>query len=601
MLTHIHIRDFTIIDQLELDLKNGMTVLTGETGAGKSIIIDALNLVLGDRADSGVVRHGCTRTDISATFDISAITAAHAWLAEHELDAPDHTEDNIECVLRRTVTAEGRSKGYINGTAVPIQSLQTLGDMLVDIHGQHEHQSLLKNDMQRQLLDDYAGHADLLAKLAVTYRQWKKLGTELELLLNATQDRDARLDMLRYQVHELETLGLNGEGGENEVNALEEERTRLANSGRLLDTCQTALHNLYESDANDIFTVLGRTLSELEQLRTLDNRLSSACDLLNSAHVQIEESANELRHYRDTLDLDPARLSWVEQRLDVIHQLARKHRIVPTALTTLLITLSTELSAIEHHDEHLEQLQNQLTTLSHTYFEQAHTLSASRTRAAQEFSKKVTAAMQPLGLTGAHFDIALQPLNAEPDADTQKTGNGIRFTAAQGSAHVASAGRAGATATGVERVDFLVSTNPGQPLKPLSKVASGGELSRISLAIQVIAARSSHIPTLIFDEVDTGIGGGVAETVGRQLRALGESHQVLCVTHLPQVAALGHHHLHVSKESTQHITTTRIHALADTARNEEIARMLGGVEITAQTRAHAKEMIGQAKKKESAR
>lgn len=564
MLTHIHIRDFTIIDQLELDLDKGMTVLTGETGAGKSIIIDALNLALGNRADSGVVRHGCARTDISATFDISAITAAQAWLTEQEMDV----EDNSECVLRRTITNEGRSKGYINGSAVPIQSLQALGDTLVDIHGQHEHQSLLKNDMQRQLLDDYAGHASLLTQLATTYRRWKAVGAELDTLRSATQDRDTRFDMLRYQVHELETLAL----GENEVNALEEERTRLANSGRLLDTCQTALHNLYESDANDIFTVLGRTLSELEQLRTLDGRLSSACDLLNSAHVQIEESANELRHYRDTLDLDPARLTWVEQRLDTIHQLARKHRTAPITLAALLTTLQAELSTIEHSDEQLQHLQNQLSALANTYFEQARQLSASRTRAAHDFSAKVTGGMQPLGLAGARFDIALQPFTTNIP-----------------------------TAIGMERVEFLVSTNPGQPLKPLSKVASGGELSRISLAIQVIAARSSHIPTLIFDEVDTGIGGGVAETVGRQLRTLGESHQVLCVTHLPQVAALGHHHLHVTKENTRsgstQGTTTRIRALTDTARNEEIARMLGGVEITAQTRAHAREMIGQAKKK----
>lgn len=568
MLIHIHIRDFTIIDQLELDLAPGMTVLTGETGAGKSIIIDALNLVLGNRADSGVVRHDCARTDISATFDISNIKTAQAWLEEHELNV----ENNSECILRRTITHEGRSKGYINGSAVPIQSLQTFGDNLVDIHGQHEHQSLLKNDMQRQLLDDYAGHADILAALATTYRQWKIMGAELELLRNATQDRDARLDTLRYQIHELETLALT----EHEVGALEEERTRLANSGRLLDTCQTALHNLYESDTNDIFTMLGRTLSELEQLRTLDSRLSSACDLLNSAHAQIEESANELRHYRDTLDLDPARLSWVEQRLDAIHQLARKHRTVPTALTTLLATLKTELSSIEHRDEHLEHLQSQLAALSHTYLQQAHQLTVSRTHTAQVFGKKVTDAMQPLGLAGASFAITLQPLNT----DTQEKEKEVRFSA-----------------TGMERIDFLVSTNPGQPLKPLAKVASGGELSRISLAIQVIAARSSHIPTLIFDEVDTGIGGSVAETVGWQLRALGESHQVMCVTHLPQVAALAHHHLHVSKESMQGTTTTRIRALTDTARNEEIARMLGGVEITAQTRAHAREMIGQANKK----
>jgi DNA repair protein RecN (Recombination protein N) len=589
MLTHIHIRDFTIIDQLELDLENGMTVLTGETGAGKSIIIDALNLALGNRADSGVIRHGCARTDISATFDISNISAAQIWLAEQELDA----EDNSGCVLRRTITNEGRSKGYINGSAVPIQSLQALGDTLVDIHGQHEHQSLLKNDMQRQLLDDYAGHASLLTQLATTYRRWKAVGAELDTLRSATQDRDTRLDMLRYQAHELETLAL----GENEVNALEEERTRLANSGRLLDTCQTALHNLYESDANDIFTVLGRTLSELEQLRTLDGRLSSACDLLNSAHVQIEESANELRHYRDALDLDPERLTWVEQRLDTIHQLARKHRTAPAALATLLTTLQAELSSIEHSDEHLQHLQNQLSALANTYFEQARQLSASRARAAHDFSAKVTDGMQPLGLAGARFDIALQPLNPADHTDVHQ----LRFADVQGSTSVAGGRMPGATATGLERVEFLVSTNPGQPLKPLSKVASGGELSRISLAIQVIAARSSHIPTLIFDEVDTGIGGGVAETVGRQLRTLGESHQVLCVTHLPQVAALGHHHLHVTKENTRSEstqgTTTRIRALTDTARNEEIARMLGGVEITAQTRAHAREMIGQAKKK----
>ena len=599
MLTHIHIRDFTIIDQLELDLENGMTVLTGETGAGKSIIIDALNLALGDRADSGVVRHGCARTDISATFNISNISAAQIWLAEQEMDV----EDNSECVLRRTITHEGRSKGYINGSAVPIQSLQTLGDKLIDIHGQHEHQSLLKNDMQRQLLDDYAGHASLLTQLATTYRQWKTVGAELDALRTATQDRDTRLDMLRHQVHELETLALS----ENEVNMLEEERTRLANSGRLLDTCQTALHNLYESDANDIFTVLGRTLSELEQLRTLDSRLSNACDLLNSAHAQIEESANELRHYRDTLDLDPARLTWVEQRLDTIHQLARKHRTAPTALTALLTTLQTELSSIERSDEHLQHLQNQLAELSHTYLEQARQLSASRTRAAHDFSTKVTDGMQPLGLAGARFEIALQPFTTNgrsqhpaPSTDGQvpRAQDALERPSHDTSASV----HVVPTATGMERVEFLVSTNPGQPLKPLSKVASGGELSRISLAIQVIAARSSHIPTLIFDEVDTGIGGGVAETVGRQLRTLGESHQVLCVTHLPQVAALGHHHLHVTKEntrseSTKGVTTTRIHALTDASRNEEVARMLGGVEITAQTRAHAKEMIGQAKKK----
>ncbi len=555
MLTHIEIRDFTIIDHLDLELNPCMTVLTGETGAGKSILVDALGLVLGDRADSGVVRHGCERTEINAAFDVSGMAAAQAWLAEHELDADG------ECLLRRTISAEGRSKGYINGRTVPLQMLQELGEKLVDIHGQNEHQSLLKSDVQRQLLDDYAGHTALLAGLEKTYKQWKASGAELETLRRAAHDRESRLELLRYQAGELEALEL----GEQEVGALEEEHARLANAGRLLETCQSALHSLYESDEGAVLTLLDKVLGEVEQLRAIDNRLAAACDLLNNAVIQTGECANELRHYRESLELDPERLQWIEQRLDTIHQLARKHRVPPGELPALLTRLSDELAAIEHSGARLGQLQNDLDQIALAYREQARALGEGRSRAAGNLAGRVTTAMQPLGLPNARFEIALHPLDDE------------RFSP-----------------TGMERMEFLVSTNPGQPVKPLHKVASGGELSRISLAIQVITAHSSHIPTLIFDEVDTGIGGGVAETVGRQLRALGESHQVLCVTHLPQVAALGHHHLYVSKQTQPNSTTTGIRRLDDNARNEEIARMLGGVEITEQTRAHAREMIGRA-------
>ncbi|MFZ5593154.1 MAG: DNA repair protein RecN [Pseudomonadota bacterium] len=558
MLTHITIRDFAIVDHLELDLNTGMTVLTGETGAGKSILVDALGLVLGNRADSGVVRHGCERAEIGAAFDAEGMEDVRRWLAEHELDAGG------ECLLRRSVTAEGRSRGYINGRPVPLQLLQELGEKLVDIHGQHEHQSLLKSDIQLRLLDDYAGHGEHVSGVEKTWRQWKKLSAELEELRRAAHDRDARLELLRYQAGELEALEL----GEGELTLLDEEHARLANAGRLIHTVETALHNLYESDEGAALTVLDRTLGELEQLRAIDSRLAAACELLNNALIQIGEGANELRHYRESLDLDPERLQWVEQRLDAIHQLARKHRIPPAELPALLARSSEELAAIERSDERLADLQKELETLARRYREQARELGASRARAAHELSERVTAAMRPLGLPHAHFEITLHPLDEE------------RFSP-----------------TGMERAEFLVNTNPGQPLKPLNKVASGGELSRISLAIQVITARSQHIPTLIFDEVDTGIGGGVAESVGRQLRTLGESHQVLCVTHLPQVAALGHHHLHVSKQTKQNSTATRIQVLTKDTRQEEIARMLGGVEITDQTRAHAKEMIARAQKR----
>ncbi len=552
MLTHIHIRDLAIVEHIELEFENGMTVLTGETGAGKSILIDALNLALGDRAETGVIRHGCERAEITAGFDISALTAVNTWLKEHDLAA------NEECLLRRTINLEGRSKGYINGHPVTMQALQELGEMLVDIHGQHEHQSLLRPESQRQLLDDYAGHAPLLNELAQIYQRWKSTHHDLQALSRAAADRNAQLELLSYQVRELETLNL----GESEVDAINEEHARLANASRLLDTCQNALQTLSENEQSSVLSLLTHSLHELVELEEFDKRLAATNELLNSAVIQAQEGVSELRHYLDSLELDPARLQALEQRLASIHDLARKHRLPPHDLPKHLLQLSHELADLKNADLRLETLQADIAEAEKNYRALAKKLTESRSKAALELSKQVSANMQQLSMSGGRFEAKLEPLGGE-----------------QFSAH------------GMERIEFLVSANPGQPVKPLTKVASGGELSRISLAIQVITAQSGRIPTLIFDEVDVGIGGGVAEIVGQQLRALSQSRQVLCVTHLPQVAAQGQHHIQVSKQTSKNVTHTTISTLSTSERRDEIARMLGGVKITDQTKAHAAEML----------
>ncbi len=555
MLTHIQIRDFAIVQELELTLDKGMTVLTGETGAGKSILVDALGLVLGDRADSDIIRHGAERAELSVSFDIKDAPAARQWLEEQALDADG------ECHIRRVIARDGRSKGFINGRPLPLQSLRELGELLVDIHGQHEHQSLLRRDAQRQLLDDYAGHGTLVDEVAQDYRHWKNLNKELEELRRAAGERQAQLDLLRYQVRELETLGL----GKDEVTELEAEHGRLANAEQLLEVCRNALVWLYEDEETSADSLLGRTLSELSALRHIDERLATACELLESTQIQVRESVDELRRYSDHVELDPERLQWVEQRLATIHDLSRKHRVAPEELYSLLEKLQYDLSSLENADVRFGELEKEVEAAAQTYRERACRLSESRAKAAKELAKGITGIMQQLGMPGGRFEVTLEPLDPE------------QFSA-----------------TGMDRIELLVSANPGHPLRPLQKVASGGELSRISLAIQVITARSGRIPTLVFDEVDVGIGGGVAEIVGRQLHTLAKSRQVLCVTHLPQVAAQAHHHLQVSKQSTRNTTQTGIRGLSPTERVQEIARMLGGVEITEQTVAHAREMIQRA-------
>jgi len=555
MLTHIHIWNFAIVERLDLPLEGGLTVLTGETGAGKSILLDALGLALGDRADTSVIRHGAGKAEISVTFSTHDAPEAEAWLQEHELDSAG------ECIIRRVIAASGPSKAFINGKPAPAASLRELGEMLVDLHGQHEHQSLLRREAQRQLLDDFAGHGSLLGELAEAFRNWRDRQAELDRLRQAASERDDRLELLRYQVRELEELNL----AEGELAELEAEHRRLANASGLLETGQRVLQTLDGDDPACAASLLASGLHDVTEMRESDPQLADVVDLLDSAVIQAREAASELRHYLDGLELDPERLAWLEQRLAAITDLARKHHCAPEELPALLPRLQAELAELEQAEVRAGNLQAEVDAALAAYRKLADKLGRSRRRAAKKLGEAVTESMQTLGMEGGRFEVAVEPLDAEAPA-----------------------------ATGLERIEFRVSANPGQPVKPLAKVASGGELSRISLAIQVITARDSRIPTLIFDEVDVGIGGRVAEIVGQLLRTLGEQRQVICVTHLPQVAALGHHHLQVSKTAEQDRTHSRIQILDPEERVDELARMLGGIEITEQTLSHAREMIERA-------
>jgi len=551
MLTHIHIRDFAIIDELGLELDAGLTALTGETGAGKSILLDALGLVLGDRADSQAVRHGASRAEITAQFDLGALEGIRSWLAERDLD------DEGECVLRRVIGADGRSKGYVNGRPAPMTTLRELGEQLVDIHGQHEHQSLLRRDAQRELLDGFGAHDAERQAVATAYEAWREARDRLDRLGTDPGDRAQRIDLLRYQVQELDALAL----AEGEIETLDAEHRRLANAGRLLEACQHALSALYDDDrsAHGLLSAAG---DDLGRLAEYDERLGSAGEMIASALIQCDEAVTALRDYADGSDLDPARLEEVEQRLAAIHDLARKHRVEAERLAGVADQLRTELDELEHADERAAELEREMERLATTYREAARCLHDARARAAARLAEQVTAVMQELGMDGGRLEVAVEP------------GEEARFSAG-----------------GTDNVEYRVTANPGQPLAPLRRVASGGELSRISLAIQMIGSRRTGIPTQIFDEVDAGIGGAVAATVGQRLRELGEHRQVLCVTHLAQVAARAHRHLQVTKAARAEETRARLRALDDEDRVEEIARMLGGREVTDQSRAHAREML----------
>lgn len=555
MLVHLSVHNYAIVEHLDLELDAGMSVISGETGAGKSIMLDALGLTLGDRADSGVVRPGADKADILASFDLHDIPEARAWLAERDLD------NDGPCILRRVITAEGRSRGYINGSPCPQGDLKALGELLIDIHNQHEHQSLLKPETHRRLLDEYAGSQELARQVQLAAQRWKQTRNELERIANIGDEQRARHQLLSYQLEELDNLAL----GEGELEQLEQEHKNLTNAESLLSACRLVIEQCSENDAGNVLSTLTSSLNRLGAFQGQPGALSEATNLLASAQIQVEEAVGELNRFLDHFDADPERLQQMEERLDAIYTLARKHRIQPGELIAMQQQLFEELESLNADDQAAERLSDELSAFERHYQEKAAELSTLRNNAASQLASAVELEMQNLGMPGGRFNIKLSAnSNSEPHPN------------------------------GLEQLEFLVSANPGQPLKALAKVASGGELSRISLAIQVITAQTSRVPTLVFDEVDVGIGGPTAEVVGQLLRRLGERGQVLTVTHLPQVAAQGHQHLFVHKVRDSDATRTAVSKLGSAQRVEEIARMLGGVDLTEESLAHARKMVSSA-------
>lgn len=546
MLRTLSIRDFVIVDAIELDLASGFTVFTGETGAGKSILIDALALTLGGRGDASVVREGAARADITAEFSAGADAAV--WLAEHEFAGDD------AILLRRVIDNAGRSKAWINGIAATATQLRELGELLVDIHGQHAHQSLLKSDAQRLLLDGQAGLQDEARAVNVAWKAWRALARQREEI-----ERDARnvlleRERLEWQVGELEKLAPKP-GEWDEVN---HEYSRLSHAATLIDGAQEALTAISEADDAPMLARLSSLNQKLAKLADIDEALKPVLEVLEPARIQLQEAVYALNDYLGRLELDPQRLVEVEARMGELHGAARKYHVEPEALPAELETLAAQLRQLADASD-LDALKAQEEKLKLAYLAVAQKLSKARVKAAKALGEAVTTAMQDLSMAGGRFEVALHP--GEPAAH------------------------------GLEQIEFLVAGHAGTQPRPLAKVASGGELARIALAISVITSTATATPTLIFDEVDSGIGGGVAEVVGRLLRRLGQDRQVLCVTHLPQVASQANQHFQVSKRNAGGKTVSRIDALEAAARIEEIARMLGGLEITATTRKHARELL----------
>lgn len=558
MLTQIRIQNLAVVEELDLRIGPGMTVLTGETGAGKSIVVDALGLILGDRADSDVIRGGADRAEVSAVFDLAdAPPDVAALLAEQEIETPDG-----ELLVRRTLGRDGRSRCFLNGVPVPVQMLRTVGEHLIDIHGQHAHQSLTRREVQRQLLDEFGGLEADVAAAAGACEAWRAATRAIAEAGSGGAEREAQIELLRYQVEELDAAA----PAEGEIEALDAEHRRLANASRLMEGLGELLNALYEGD-DSVQARLGTAQRALEDLARVDGILGEAAGLLDTASIQVSEAADTLRRYLDALDLDPARLEAVERRLALLHDLARKHHVAPAALAGHLRVLRERLGALEEGAGRIEVLKREQAEALKRYRAAAKKLGAGRAKAAEEFSRRVTGQLRQLGMPHGTFRAAVT--HAPGDAPQ---------------------------AHGDDVVEFQVALNPGQPERPLAKVASGGELSRISLAVQVIGGGDRGIATLIFDEVDAGIGGAVAGIVGALLQRLADGRQVLCVTHLPQVAARGDHHLRVEKETGRNETRTTVTPLGEKERVEEIARMLGGLRISEKTRAAARELLHESRR-----
>ncbi len=546
---------------MDVEFSSGLTTITGETGAGKSLVLDALGLALGDRGDTDRIRKGAERAEVSASFAVDGTSPATHWLLDNDFDSDG------DCLLRRILTRDGRSRGYINGQPATMTQLRTLGSLLIDVHHQHEHQSLLSKEHQRTLLDEFGGHQKLLRQVGEDYTSWHQAQARLEEIEQRADETLARKDLLTFQAQELNELDLQT----GEVEAMEQEQSLLANADSILIDSHQVLA-LCEGDADggaaselSVLPALSRASQLLGAMEQNSPALKEALSLLDSAHIQVEEALGELQRYIGQVEPDPARLQLIEDRLSSAYQLARKHKVKASELPELCEQLSAELASISAEDNDADALTERVKTLAASYQSKAKKLSLARKKAARQFEEKINQQLQALAMTDASLQIALTPL---ANKYSQK---------------------------GLESVELLISTNPGQAHGSLSKVASGGELSRVSLAIQVVAAHNSTIPVLVFDEVDVGIGGATAQTVGKLLRELGQNGQVICISHLPQVASCAHHHLLAQKQKGEKSNQSNLIALEKKARIAEIARMLGGEKITAKTRSHAEEMLESAK------
>ena len=554
MLQELTIKNLALIEHLQLPFANGFTTLTGETGAGKSILLDALGLTLGERADSNLVRHDTPKADVTALFDIQTLPHIQAWLTEQELEDEEH------CYLRRTVTAEGRSKAYINGYPVAANQLKTLGAMLIDIHGQHEHQNLLSAHKQIDLLDAYAHHPKLLENTQLAYKNWQGFKKSLTELQEAQADVQSKLELLNFQKHEFDEV--KPQHGEYET--LSEEQNQLSHANEIKQACEKAYQSIEEEQG--AVDALNHAIQQLQDIVSYNPSLAATIEQLNSSLIEIQEASSEIYRQAEHIELDPMQLQDTEERLASLFGLAKKYQLEPEQLLEKHQQIEQELNLLENSGTSLEQLKKQVKIAASEYEKQAKLLTQSRKKAAVQLTKVVTNGMHNLGMENGLFSIQLESISTP-------------------------------ASKGLDKATFMVTANKGQPLQALSKVASGGELSRISLAIQVATSEVASLPTLIFDEVDVGIGGGIAEVVGEKMQTLGLTKQVLSITHLPQVASHGHQHLFIQKKTENEQTTTKVSVLSENSRVEELARMLGGKDLTEQSRKHALEMLVSAQNK----
>jgi DNA repair protein RecN (Recombination protein N) len=553
MLLQLNIQNFAIVRSLEIEWRQGMTTITGETGAGKSIAIDALGLCLGDRAVTNIVRPNCTKAELSATFLISKNPIAKQWLEKHELSL------DSECILRRVISAEGRSRAFINGSQVPLTQLKELGALLINIHGQHDHQLIVKNSEQRRMLDEYAKHDELLNDVTYYFKKWRKLKQEITTLEESKSQRESKLQLLQYQVKELNEFSLQA----GEFNELEQDYKRHSNGQDILNQTVASLNLLSENEQYNVIDMLRKCNDNINQLSEFDNSLNNLTEMLNGALVQLEEANTDLWHYQDKLELDPQAFIIIEERYSLAIQLAKKHQITPENIVDFHHGLNKELANITTDESRLDGVYLEIEQVKQQYQQAAIKLSISRQNFAKKLSKKITASMKELNMDHGQFQInVIQQDNLnEP------------------------------TSQGIDDIEFLISLNPGQALEAMNKVASGGELSRISLAMQVILAQKIISPALIFDEVDVGISGPTADMVGNKLKELAANTQVICVTHLPQVASKGHQQMFVAKLTDGAHTETTVTELSEQGRVKEIARLLAGNKISEHSLANAKELL----------